>query len=153
MGPFLATYLLSDETRASTDVIEMLNRMEIDMNPYNLYPLSDRIGAPVDGGNGLKLSIAVYQAVDAVFTGATRLAGTLARWHRRRRSIGDLSGLSDHMLKDIGLPRGEIRAAVDGLLDAPKTRPAVRPRLVAANTFAQPAPAAAANDNVAGIAA
>ncbi len=151
MGPFLHTYLPSDETRASTDVIEMLKRMEIDMNPYNLYPLSDRVGAPVDGGIGLKASIAVYQAVDAVITGATRLAGAIARWDKCRRAIGELSRLSDHMLKDIGIARGEIRAAVHGLLDAPKARPAGRPHLVAANASAQPA--VAANDNVTGIAA
>ena len=131
----------------------MLKRMEIDMNPYNLYPLSDRVGALVDGGIGLKASVAAYQAVDAVITGATRLAGTLARWRERRRSVAELSRLSDHMLKDIGVSRGEIRAAVDGLLDAPKARPAGRPHLVAANASARLAPTAAANDNVAGIAA
>ncbi len=135
------------------DVIRMLIRMEIDMNPYNLYPLSDRIGAPVDDGIGLKLSIAAYQAVDAIANGTARLAGPFTRWHKRHRAIAALSRLSNGMLEDIGVARSDIRAVVDGLLDTPKTRPADRPPLVATNTFAQPAPAAAASDNVAGIAA
>lgn len=41
----------------------------------------------------------------------------LARWQRRRAAIRELSGLSDHILKDIGIGRGDIRPAVDALLD------------------------------------
>ncbi len=131
----------------------MLKRMEIDMNPYTLYPLTDQRSAAIDSPIGVEVSIAAYQAIDALATGAARLTSAIARWRERRRSIAELSRLSDHMLKDIGVSRGEIRAVVDGLLDAPKARPAGRPHLVAANASARLAPTAAANDNVAGIAA
>ena len=124
--------------------------MEIDMNPYTLYPLTNRRSAATDSAVGMELSTAVYQAVDAVATGAARLAGAIAGWRKRRRAIAELSRLSDHMLKDIGVARGEIGNLVDGLLDAPKVRPAGSPRLVAANTPARSAPTAAANDDVAG---
>ena len=40
----------------------------------------------------------------------------LLRWHRRRRDARYLAGLSDHQLKDIGLSRGAISAAVRGRL-------------------------------------
>lgn len=127
----------------------MLKRMEIDMNPYTLYPLTNRRSAAIDNPIGVEVSTAVYQAVDAVITGSARLAGAIARWRKRRRAIAELSQLSDHMLKDIGVTRGEIGNRVDGLLDAPKPRSA-GPRLVAANAPARSVPTAAANDNVAG---
>ncbi|MBC8037559.1 MAG: DUF1127 domain-containing protein [Rhizobiales bacterium] len=41
---------------------------------------------------------------------------TLARWHQCRRDARHLEGLSDHQLKDIGLTRGAITAAVNGRL-------------------------------------
>lgn len=43
--------------------------------------------------------------------------GNYRRWRRRRAAIRDLNALSDHVLKDIGLVRGDIRTVVDGLLD------------------------------------
>ncbi len=123
------------------------------MNPYTLYPLTNQRSAVIDSPIGVEVSTAVYQAVDAVITGAARLTGAIARWNKRRQAVAELSQLSDHMLKDIGVARGDIRAVVDGLLDVPKARPAGRPHLVAANASARLAPTAAANDNVAGIAA
>ena len=123
------------------------------MNPYTLYPLSGQRSAAIDSPIGVEVSIAAYQAIDALVTGATRLAGPFTRWHRRRRAVDELSGLSDHMLRDIGIARGEIRDVVDGLLDAPKARPNRRPHLVSANAAARTTPTVAANDNVAGIAA
>ena len=128
----------------------MLKRMEIDMNPYTLYPLTNRRSAAIDNPIGVEVSTAVYQAVDAVITGSARLAGAIARWRKRRRAIAELSQLSDHMLKDIGVARGDIRSLVDGLRDAPKPRSAGSPHLVAANPPARSAPTAVANDNVAG---
>ena len=135
------------------NVIEMLKRMETDMNPYSLYPLTSQKSAVIDDPIGAEVSIAAYQAIDALVTGAARLAGPFTRWQKRRRAVAELSRLSDHMLRDIGIERGEIRDVVDGLLNAPKVRPAGRPHLVAANASAQPVLTAAANDNVTGIAA
>jgi len=39
---------------------------------------------------------------------------TLARWYQCRRDARHLEELSDHQLKDIGLTRGAITAAVNG---------------------------------------
>lgn len=123
------------------------------MNPYTLYPLTNQRSVTVDSPIGVEVSIAAYQAVDALVTGGARLAGAIARWRNRRRAIGELSRLSDHMLKDIGVARGDIRDVVDGLLDAPEARPVRVPRLVAANPPARPTAAPTTNDNVTGIAA
>ena len=41
---------------------------------------------------------------------------TLARWYQCRRDARHLEELSDHQLKDIGLTRGAIAAAVNGRL-------------------------------------
>ena len=123
------------------------------MNPYTLFPLTSQRSAVIDSTIGVEVSIAAYQAIDALATGAARLASLFTHWQKRRRAVAELSRLSDHMLRDIGIERGEIRSVVDGLLDAPKARPAAAPRLVAANATARPTPAFAANDNVAGIAA
>ncbi len=42
-------------------------------------------------------------------------AETLRRWHRRRVAYRALMALNDHLLRDIGLHRAQIPAAVDGL--------------------------------------
>lgn len=41
---------------------------------------------------------------------------TLAQWYRCRRDARHLAELSDHQLKDIGISRGAISAAVNGRL-------------------------------------
>ncbi len=77
----------------------------------------------------------------------SRLGQALGVWRKRRAAVRELSVLSDHMLKDIGLHRGEIRSVVDEMIpvaaatpaDAPaKRKQARRPAL--ADTFlgAQP---------------
>ncbi len=43
------------------------------------------------------------------------------RAHERRRAERALLELNDYLLKDIGLTRGQIHAAVDGLLSSPHT--------------------------------
>lgn len=74
----------------------------------------------------------------------------LARRAERKRAIGRLAELDDRLLADIGLRRGDIELAVDGLLADPRvTRrapaPAVAERLLAGAR--PPAPAATANSN------
>lgn len=44
----------------------------------------------------------------------------LAREHQRRVGLRALMALDDHMLKDIGLSRGEIHAMVNGVFHAPE---------------------------------
>ena len=40
----------------------------------------------------------------------------VSHWLERRRTIHELAGLDDRMLRDIGLARGEVRAVVDGMM-------------------------------------
>ena len=49
-----------------------------------------------------------------------RRSEPLARWSERRRAIGRLAELDDRLLADIGLRRGDIELAVDGLLADPR---------------------------------
>ncbi len=44
----------------------------------------------------------------------TRLIEPFQRWYQRRATILELENLSNHMLADIGITRGEILHAVDG---------------------------------------
>lgn len=46
-----------------------------------------------------------------------RIFSWLARAHERREAIRQLSVLSDHYLRDVGIERGEIRGRIDGRLD------------------------------------
>jgi uncharacterized protein YjiS (DUF1127 family) len=78
-----------------------------------------------------------------------QLLEPLARRSERRRAIGRLAELDDRLLADIGLRRGDIALAVDGLLaDHPRvTRrtPAVTQRLLEGERW--PVPTATANSN------
>ena len=79
-----------------------------------------------------------------------QLPERLARRSERRRAIGQLAELDDRLLADIGLRRGDIALAVDGLLADPRMR---RPAPGAAVTERVlegarcPMPAASANSN------
>ena len=61
---------------------------------------------------------------DAIGRGALRLARVVrrsivepyARRRRRKIAIAELGSLDDHLLADIGLTRGQIEVAVDGML-------------------------------------
>jgi uncharacterized protein YjiS (DUF1127 family) len=49
-----------------------------------------------------------------------RVVAWLAREHQRRTGLRALMALDDHMLKDIGLTRGEIHAMVNGVFRSPE---------------------------------
>lgn len=49
------------------------------------------------------------------------------RWRQKRAAIRELSGLSDYLLRDIGMHRGDIRPVVESLLDGkPEVRTGAR---------------------------
>ena len=58
-----------------------------------------------------EVMVAIGQAVGAWVK--QRFAG-LANAYRRRMAYDELNGLDDRMLRDLGLSRGELWAAVDG---------------------------------------
>ena len=98
--------------------------------------LARRIVADIAGGVPLR----------SIETGVSRLVEGFRAARRRRAAIGELSALSDHALKDVGLHRGEIRSVVHEMTRAaapaqrqPVSRRPVR-RLPLAGTFlgAQP---------------
>lgn len=71
-------------------------------------------------GRGLRrAAVAAAGAARSAATGLGAAYRGLERWQRRRAAIRELSRLSDHMLKDIGLHRGDIRPVVDELLERP----------------------------------
>ncbi len=77
-----------------------------------------------DSGGGVSLQ--------ALESRVSRLRQALSVWRRRRAAVGEVSVLNDHMLKDIGLHRSEIRSVVEELLGSESssrvmtTRPAER---------------------------
>ena len=64
--------------------------------------LARRVVADIAGGAPLR----------SIETGVSRLVDRFRAARRRRAAIGELSALSDHTLKDIGLHRSEIRSVV-----------------------------------------
>ena len=97
----------------------MLNRMETLMIPYALYPLTNKQAVSNHTGLVGEDSSIAYKVVEAIETAAT----WIVRSYRRNSAIRELSRLDDHMLKDIGIHRGEIRYVVESRLDAPVARP------------------------------
>ena len=97
---------------------------------------SQTIQAYVAHGRGLQAEAlrgafaAVFRPVVRVVTGlaAVLLAGTrsLRLWRRRRVALRELQSLDDRMLKDIGVPRGQILYVVESLLRDPADKPAPR---------------------------
>lgn len=70
---------------------------------------------------------AVGSAIAALLKGFSRLVARVAQARARRRELAQLLEMDDRMLKDIGLTRGEVFAAVDGpsgLHDAAERRDA-----------------------------
>ena len=111
------------------------------MNLYTLFPLN------------VKRASAIAGPIDAVANFAGAIAGAITKWHKRNKAIRELSALSDHLLKDIGISRGAIRAVVDATLTAPEPRRAARPGLVAAHSSVPSAHPAPAKDNQGELAA
>ena len=92
-----------------------------------------------DGGGGV--------SVPALGNRVLRLGQALSAGRRRRAAIGELSALSDHTLKDIGLNRGEIRSVVHEMTRAAaparrqtpvSRRPALADTVLGARPCAQP---------------
>ncbi len=112
------------------------------MNPYTILPALNKpvANGPIDDA----ISVYAYKAVTAIAESVANAVGAVRGWHARNASIRGLSRLDDHLLKDIGIDRSEIRAVVNGMLSRPPTRghrPALR--AVTATDRAHPA----ANDN------
>ena len=114
------------------------------MNPYMILPGSNKPAAngPIDDA----ISVYAYKAVTAVAESVANAVAAVRAWRARRASIDELSRLNDHLLKDIGIDRSEIRAVVNGRLSRPPARsdrlsPALH--VAAATDRARPA----ANDN------
>ena len=113
------------------------------MNPFELFPLTNQHTDSRHDGLSADLGIAAYKAVEAI----EAAWNWIDRQYRRRGSIRELSELNDHMLKDIGLRRSEIRGVVEAMLDAPAVRPVASWPVVKAGPAAPPEIPAAANDN------
>ncbi len=112
------------------------------MNPYMILPRLNKSAAngPVDD----TISAYAYKAVTAVADSVANAVGAVRTWNARNAAVRDLSRLDDHLLNDIGIHRGEIRAVVDGMLSRPPARehgPALH--AVTATVRARPV----ANDN------
>jgi uncharacterized protein YjiS (DUF1127 family) len=77
------------------------------------------------------LARAGHLLVAAVVGAAVRISEAVRRWRERRRATDELLSFDDRLLKDIGITRGEVWAAVHGELadrgveSAPAPTPAV----------------------------
>ncbi len=112
------------------------------MNPYMILPGLNKPAAngPIDDA----ISVYAYKALSAVAESVANAAGAVRAWNARNAAVRELSRLDDHLLKDIGIHRGEIRAVVNGMLSRPQAREH-RPALHAVTATDRARPAA--NDN------
>jgi uncharacterized protein YjiS (DUF1127 family) len=87
-----------------------------ELSGFSDYELQDiglsrsDIKSAVYGGKltlGDRLSLAVAHGFDRVF-------GALAEWRRHRHTVVELNSLDDHVLRDIGVNRGDITNVVYG---------------------------------------
>ncbi len=88
---------------------------------------------------------AVRQALRGLIrgiVGAVRQgAEALQRWHRRRVTYRELMALNDRLLRDIGLRRDQIPAAVEGLWRN-ESNPVAKPQAYVATVAGRPSDAA-----------
>ncbi len=90
-------------------------------------------------------------AVNPVAAWLGDIVSAVRTWRTRRAAIDELSRLNDHLLRDIGIHRGEIRAVVERIVSRPSVSgrsPA--PDLRVAAEVARPA--AARDDDLANAA-
>ena len=73
------------------------------------------------------LARAGHRLVTAVAGAAVTIGGGLRQWRERRRATHELMSLDDRLLKDIGITRGEVWAAVHGELTERGSEPASVP--------------------------
>ena len=106
------------------------------MSPHALYPLTNQRAVTHRTGLAGELSIAAYNAIGAI----EAVWNWIDRRSRRAGAIRELSRLSDHMLEDIGIHRGEIREVVKAMLDRRFPAPAVRPVAPRSARVVRPAP-------------
>ncbi len=101
-------------------------------------------------GLDLSLSATVYKVIDGLGDLVTKGLGKLRDSRARRRSIRELGELSDRMLADVGLHRGEIVSVVDQLIAGGTPRRSEGVVRIAPKSAGGPA---TVNDNVTDIAA
>jgi uncharacterized protein YjiS (DUF1127 family) len=65
-----------------------------------------------------------HRLVTAVVGVAVRTSDAVRQWRERRRATHELQSLDDRLLKDIGITRGEVWAAVHGALSDRGVEPA-----------------------------
>ncbi len=75
------------------------------------FSFSSRATQPAVHGPG--------HAVNAVAGWLEDIVRAVRTWRTRRAALYELSRLNDHLLRDIGIHRGEIRAVVDHILSRP----------------------------------
>ena len=51
---------------------------------------------------------AAYVSINAAYVFGERVCGAFQRWRMERQTVRELSALDNHVLKDIGLSRGDI---------------------------------------------
>ncbi len=96
----------------------------IDAYGLTLYHRSRRVPANdndvmigfANEGLDLSLSATAYKVIDGLGNLVAKRLGKLRDGRARRRSTRELDRLSDHMLADIGLHRGEIVSVVNEVI-------------------------------------
>ena len=125
------------------------------MNPHTQLP---RLSRRIDGDRNRGIPTLVRRVLADIGGGVSlqalegrvsRLGQALSVWRRRRAAVRELSVLSDHMLKDIGLHRSEIRSVVEELLgsESPSRVRATRPAERTFSATPRNARQQAVNDN------